>query len=123
MKLHFKKGAVVRFFLNCELDACGKVIEVTEDQVVFVPQEYVSLNEYQESAGTRYLDPSISVDKYPLEEIHLNRANIVMWSYESIPCNNDTTYFGVLCPSKIVDSDSINFYEGGFCKGYGDYFE
>ena len=58
-----------------------------------------------------------------IEEIHLNRANIVMWSYESIPCNNDTTYFGVLCPSKIVDSDSINFYEGGCCKGYGDYFE
>ena len=41
MKLHFKNGAIVRFALTCNsnINACGKVVEVNEDEVVFIPQE------------------------------------------------------------------------------------
>lgn len=123
MKLHFKNGAIVRFSLTCpaNLDVCGKVVEVSENEVVFVPQEYVSFSDYNESFGTQQLNRKISVDKFP--EIHLDRSIIVMWHYEPVPCSNRSTYFGVLQPSEITNMVVNHYDNDGFCKGQGEYFE
>ena len=125
MKLHFKKGAIIRFSLTCNsnLNACGKVVEVSEDEVVFIPQEYVSEKDYNPIRGTTQLNYWLSVDEEP--EMPLDRRLIAMWHYESVPRRNNTTYYGVWKPSEIVDRQiSVNKYdEDGFCKGQGDYFE
>ena len=123
MKLHFKNGAIVRFSLTCEarINACGKVVEVTDDEVVFIPQSYVSEYDYDESCGTTQLNRNVSVDNFP--EIHLDRSIIAMWHYESVPCESRTTYYGVWKPSQIVTMD-VNYYdEDGLCRGQGEFFE
>ena len=123
MKLHFRKGAVVRFALKCgaNLDACGKVVEVTDNEVVFVPQGYVSETEYDERWGTHQVDRSISVDELP--RVHLDRELIAMWHYEPVPCSSRTTYFGLWRPSEIVNVEVNKYDEEGFCKGSGNFFE
>lgn len=123
MKLHFKNGAIVRFSLTCSanLNACGKVVEVTDDEVVFVPQEYVSESDYDERWGTNQLDRKVSVDNFP--EIHLDRSIIAMWHYEPVPCGSRTTYYGVWRPSEIVNMVVNQYDEDGFCKGQGEFFE
>ena len=125
MKLHFKNGAIVRFTLACDsnINACGKVVEVNEDEVVFIPQEYVSETDYEQNWGTSRLNRKISVDD--ATEMHLARNIIVMWHYEPVPCNSRTIYYGVWQPSEIVQRQiSVNKYDDdGLCKGHGDFFE
>jgi hypothetical protein len=124
MKMHFRKGAIVRFTLSCKanINACGKVIEVTDDEIVYLPQEYVSAYEFDRNTGTSKLNLKVSVDEYP--EIHLDRALVAMWHYEPVPNTYRTTYYGVYQPSKIVNME-VNHYDddGWFCKGNGEYFE
>ena len=123
MKLHFKKGAIVKFSLTCEarLNACGKVVKVTEDEVVFVPQSYVSKQDFDKNWGTKELNLNVSVDGYP--EIHLDRRIIAMWQYALVPFDSRTTYYGVWNPSEILTMD-VNYYdEDGLCKGQGEFFE
>ena len=125
MKLHFKKGAIVRFVLTCNsnINACGKVVEVNEDEVVFIPQQYVSETDYKPEWGTNKLDNKISVDDSP--EMHLNRNLIALWCYEAVPCKSNTVYYTVLQPSELeLRRISVNMYDdAGFCKGHGDFFE
>ena len=125
MKLHFKNGAIVRFDLTCNsnINACGKVVEVNEDEVVFIPQKYVSETDYEQKWGTSRLDRKISVDDAP--EMHLDRSIIAMWHYEPVPCSSRTTYYGVWQPSEIVHRQiPVNKYDDdGLCKGQGDFFE
>ncbi len=123
MKLHFRNGAIVRFSLTCNanLNACGKVLEVTNDEVVFVPQEYVSESDYDVRWGTSQLDRKVSVDMYP--EIHLDRSIIGMWHYEPVPCGSRTMYYGVWQPSEIVNMVVNQYDEEGLCKGKGEFFE
>ena len=123
MKMRFKKNAVVRFSLTCSanLNACGRVIEVNEDEIVFVPQEYVSEFEYDERRGTNMLNCEVSVDSFP--EIHLDRSIIAMWHYEPVPCGSLTTYYGVWQPSEIVHMVVNHYDEDGLCKGQGKFFE
>lgn len=125
MKLHFKNGAIVRFALTCNsnINACGKVVKVNEDEVVFIPQEYVSETDYEQNWGTSRLDRKISVDDAP--EMHLDRSIIAMWCYEPVPCSSRTTYYGVWQPSEIVHRQiPVNKYDDdGLCKGQGDFFE
>ena len=123
MRLNFKQGAIVRFSLTCEarLNACGKVIEVTESEVIFIPQSYVSEYDYNENCGTNNLNRKVSVDSLP--EIHLDRSIIAMWQYEPVPSESRTTYYGVWKPSQIVTMD-VNYYdEDGLCRGQGEFFE
>lgn len=122
MKLHFKHDAIVRFVVTCEanINACGRVVEVNENEVVFVPQEYVAAEEY--CYGTSTLDRTISVDEYP--ERHLDRSIIGMWYYEPVPCNRNSTYSDVYQPSVVNELQGVNLYdEDLLCKGHGDYFE
>lgn len=122
MKLHFKHDAIVRFYVTCEanINACGRVISVSEDEVVFVPQEYVAAKEYIDWVNE--LDRTISVDDGP--ELHLDRSIIGMWRYEPVPCNPRTSYRGVYQPSVINELQGVNLYdEDLLCKGHGDYFE
>ena len=123
MKLHFKKGAIVRFALSCDagINACGKVVEVTDEEVVFVPQRYVSKTNYEETWGTNELNREVSVDEFP--EMHLNRRLIAMWHYEPVPCGSNTTYYGVWQPSEIVNMVVNHYDEDGCCKGQGDFLE
>ena len=123
MKMHFKNGAIVRFSLTCEesLNACGKVIKVTDDEVVFIPQSYVSVSDYNKSWGTSLLDKRVSVDNFP--EIHLERSIIAMWQYEPVPCRSHTTYYDVWNPSEIVSMDVNHYDDDGLCRGQGEFFE
>ena len=123
MKLHFKKGAIVRFALSCDagINACGKIVEVTDEEVVFVPQRYVSKTNYEETWGTNELNREVSVDEFP--EMHLNRRLIAMWHYEPVPCRSNTTYYGVWQPSEIVNMVVNHYDEDGCCKGQGDFLE
>ena len=130
MKLHFKKGAIVRFVLKCEanIDACGKVIEVNENEVVFLQQMYVSQEEYQSNWGTTELSKKVSVNSYP--EMHLDRSLIAMWYYAEVPSTKSTTYYGVYNPSDITGLEKsehdkyINEYgDDDLCRGSGEYFE
>ena len=129
MKLHFRTGAIVKFVLNCteNINACGKVIDVNENEVVFLPQMYVLKEEYKSGFGTPELSKKISVNSYP--ERHLDRCLIAMWYYAEVP-RTTNIHDSVLNPSDITSLDKeeydkyINKYgDDGLCCGSGEYFE
>ena len=129
MRLHFRKGAVVYFELNCASNflSWGKVIEVGDTEVVFLPQSFVTKQNCDTSCGINSsdLNPCITVDR--TGEIHLNRELIACWSYYTIIIDgNRYLHKNVCTPAEMseMEATAINYYsEDGFCKGTGEFFE
>ena len=123
MELHFKKGAVVRFFLKegAQLNAVGKVEKVSKDMVEFAPQDYFSAYKYEQSWGTQKLDPTRSFDAGPV--IHLDRSFIVAWAYEPVPNKESCTFYGVPQPDELAGMPMNEYGPDGYCHGDGEYFE
>ncbi len=125
IKLHFRRGAVVRFVLACDTNyyAAGRVIHVNKDEVVFVPQKYVAEHEYDRATGTSMIDKEISVDEN--KKIHLDRNQIAIWYYEPVPGDGNTIFYNVLQPSEVNrGTTDLNKYDiDGICRGTGEYFE
>lgn len=111
-------GSVVDFGLTCaaNLVCSGKVIRVTNDEVVFIRQGYVSANECKSVYGDS-LDRTVTVDiGMP---IHLDRSLIGTWCFHTHPDAN-VQLLGVLSQSELASlpADLINRYdEDGVCRG------
>lgn len=121
MKLHINIGAIVYFGLTCEtnLISTGKVIEINDDEVVIVKQEYVAEDEYNPSHGCLFLNRTISIDSTD-SPIHIDRALIGSWMYYAVPHDRDSVYYGVYQPEDVnrLPIKRLNIYdEDGFCKG------
>lgn len=111
-------GAIVDFGLTCQanLYCSGKLLSVTDDEVVFMRQWYVSADEYTSVSGDR-LDRTVTVDVG--NPIHLDRSLIATWTFHTHP-DAQMHLTQVFSQSELASlpADRINRYgEDGVCRG------
>ena len=121
MKLRFAKGAIVRFAFSCKAEgkvAAGKVLDVTEDEVIICPQ--IAIYKPNSSFGfSQMIDVTRSMDSN--REFHIDRNIIVGWEYDFL--YDDCVYCNAVTPEE-VDTARVNYYGiSGFCRGSGENFE
>ena len=119
MKLRFAKGAVVRFAFNCKSDGmvmAGKVLDVTEDEVIICPQIPIELSD---GFGVRMIDTTRTMDSK--REFHIDRNIIIGWEYDFI--RQDCIYIGAISPDEVEPSRVTTYGISGFCRGSGENFE
>lgn len=118
LPLDFNMGAVVDFGLTCaaNLVCSGKVTSVTDDEVVFMRQWYVSADDYTSVSGD-CLDRTVTVDVG--KPIHLDRSLIGTWTFHTHP-DAQMHLTQVFSQSELASlpADRINRYdEDGVCRG------
>ena len=128
VKFHFKKGSIVVFGFRGQksMYETGKVIGITDTDVVILEQEYVATREYEDDGVSGMdFDPQVTVDVGG--PVYLNRALITGWKYSPVYCDPKIkNYSRALTPSEVkgIDRNRINIYrDGGYCKGEGAYLE
>ncbi len=119
LKLEHLVGSIVQFEFTCSgiTSSFGKVIEVTDDEVVLVIQEYVCSEKEAPFKFVTNIDYSITIDS-KMSPIHIDRSLIASWRYFKF-CKDSEKKDNLYTQEEfkeMVEPERINRYNAdGFC--------
>ncbi len=131
MKMHVKRGAIITIKMRNGYCHTGKVLAVSDYELVLMPQAFVYKENARRDGFIRYADvEDIMVDNLQETEHHFDKDEIIYWKYFTIErwknnCGPSNVYPYITCLRNNYqmsknDNDNPMFY---LCYGEGDFLE
>ncbi len=134
--MHIKKGAIIQFYLFSNtpgekyLKIVGKVIEVTDYDIVIRPQQLIAEDYIKDKNQPIYANDIYRLQTMDeIKEIHIDKNSIFAWEYFKVPYKSKQKYTDYVLRKDIIAgkyaSDMINVYNYMTykCEGYDEYLE